>query len=283
MQINKKNIKVISIILILLSCLCFSILGGIIKYTSSSLHAFEQAFFRNIFSIFLLLPFVIQQKINPLRTEKKKFFFIRSFFGGLTMLLLFWSYTLIPLSQAMAISFSTPLFIFLGSIIIFKERPSHLNIFALVIGFLFTIVIIRPDLNIQHGTIIATFAAITHAISGLMVKFLTRTESVISIMFFMVLLMTPITFLPALTVWESPDNISLWFSLILLAVFGTLGNYFWTKSISLSPMTLIMPFDFSKLIFATIIGSIFFNETISYTTLICGGGLIICNLLILKK
>ena len=38
------------------------------------------------------------------------------------MILLFWSYSLIPLSQAMAISFTTPLFMYLGSIIFFKEK-----------------------------------------------------------------------------------------------------------------------------------------------------------------
>ena len=42
--------------------------------------------------------------------------FLRGFFGGITMILLFYAYTLIPLSQAMAISFSTPLFIYFGSI-----------------------------------------------------------------------------------------------------------------------------------------------------------------------
>ena len=50
-----------------------------------------------------------------------KLLILRAIFGGVTMILLFWSYSLIPISLAMAISFSTPLFIYLGGIIFFKE------------------------------------------------------------------------------------------------------------------------------------------------------------------
>ena len=125
-------------------------------------------------------------------------------------------------------------------------------------GFIITIIIIRPDSSFQFGTLIALLAAITHAIAGLMVKDLTKTESVFSIMIYMIIFMTPITLIPAVFVWKLPINIEVWVSLISLAIIGTLGNFCWTKAISVSQMTNIMPFDFSKLIFATIIGFFFF-------------------------
>ena len=74
------------------------------------------------------------------------------------------------------------------------------------------------------------------------------------------------------------------FSLLFsLAIIATLGNYFWTKAISISKLTNIMPFDFSKLIFSTILGFVFFHEKIDLMTTICGIGLIICNSLIAGK
>ena len=279
----KKTFSLKSVLFILISSFCFSVLGGLIKYLSDYFHAFEQAFFRNIFSIILLIPILAWFKINPLKTKKQKLLIIRSIFGGITMILLFWSYTLIPLSQAMAISFSTPLFTFIGSVFIFKEKPSKNKYFALLFGFLSVIVIIRPDLTIETGTYVALFAAITHAITALIVKQLTQTESILSIMFFMVLLMTPITAFPALTVWKTPNEIIFIFFFICLAIIGTLGNYFWTKSISISQMTSIMPFDFSKLIFAIIIGHYFFDEKIDIITFVFGCGLILCNLMLVRK
>lgn len=279
----KKTFNLKSIFFLLVSSLCFSVLGGLIKYASVFFHAFEQAFFRNVFSIFLLIPILSWLKVNPFNTGKKKLLIIRSIFGGITMLLLFWSYTLIPLSQAMAISFSTPLFTFLGSVLFFKEKPSKDKYFTLSIGFLFVIAITRPDVTFEIGTLIALLAAITHSITALIVKKLTQTESVLSIMFFMVLLMTPITIFPALTVWKTPDELFFMFLFLCLALVGTLGNYFWTKSISLAQMTTIMPFDFSKLIFAIIIGFYFFDEKVDLVTFISGCGLIICNLIIVKS
>ena len=116
-----------------------------------------------------------------------------------------------------------------------------------------------------------------------MVKDLTKTESVFSIMVYMIIFMTPITFIPAVFVWQLPTNTEIWVSLISLAIIGTLGNFCWTKAISISQMTNIMPYDFSKLIFATIIGFFFFNENISLLTFLGGVGLVICNILIARK
>ena len=60
---------------------------------------------------------------------------LRGFFGGVTMILLFYAYTLIPLSQAMAISFSTPLFIYFGSIFFLKENTDKQKTFYMLLGF----------------------------------------------------------------------------------------------------------------------------------------------------
>ena len=278
MAFFEKNSKLYPVVLIILSCFFFSILAALIKYLNYFIHPFEQAFFRNLFSIFILVPLFLILKKKYIKSKKKKILFLRSLFGAITMLLLFWSYTLIPLSQAMAISFSTPLFIFLGGIVIFKERTNLKTILVLLLGFFFTLVIIRPDLEIKLGTIVALCAAVSHAITGLLVKNLTKTESVYSIMFYMVLFMSPLTFLPSYSVWELPDSFNVWLLLFLLALVGTTGNFLWTKAISIAPMTEIMPYDFSKLIFSTIFGIIFFKESFDYITLTGGVGIIVCNI-----
>ena len=199
------------------------------------------------------------------------------------MILLFWSYALIPLSQAMSISFSTPLFMYFGSIIFFREKVDKQNTLLTCVGFLLTLVIIRPDLSLQLGTFLAILAAITHATAGLLVKKLSETETVLTLMLSMVILMTPITFIPSIYVWKTPNSVNIQILLFSIALVATLGNYFWTKSISMEKLTNLMPFDFTKLIFATLLGFIFFDEKIDLVTLICGSGLILCNTLIATK
>ena len=271
------------ILQLIVSCFLFSVLAALIKYNASFIHPTEQAFFRNLFGIFLLLPFFLRQ--NKLVNFKSNYrlLFLRGFFGGITMILLFYAYTLIPLSQAMAISFSTPLFIYFGSIFFLKENTDKQKTFYMLLGFVLTLVIIRPDLKLQIGSIFAIISSITHAIAGLIVKKLSETENVLTLMFSLVLIMTPITFLPSLYVWDTPSNFFVFFLLIIIATTATLGNFFWTKAISLTTLTNLMPFDFSKLIFATILGVIFFDEKIDLITILCGTGIIICNSLIAKN
>ena len=271
------------ILQLLVSCFLFSVLAALIKYNASFIHPTEQAFFRNLFGIFLLLPFFLRQ--NKLVNFKSNYrlLFLRGFFGGITMILLFYAYTLIPLSQAMAISFSTPLFIYFGGIFFLKENTDKQKTFYMLLGFVLTLVIIRPDLKLQIGSIFAIISSITHAIAGLIVKKLSETENVLTLMFSLVLIMTPITFLPSLYVWDTPSNFFVFFLLFIIAATATLGNFFWTKAISLTTLTNLMPFDFSKLIFATILGVIFFDEKIDLITILCGTGIIICNSLIAKN
>ncbi|MDC2965808.1 DMT family transporter [Alphaproteobacteria bacterium] len=271
------------ILQLIVSCFLFSVLAALIKYNATFIHPTEQAFFRNLFGIFLLLPFFLRQ--NKLVNFKSNYrlLFLRGFFGGITMILLFYAYTLIPLSQAMAISFSTPLFIYFGGIFFLKENTDKQKTFYMLLGFVLTLVIIRPDLKLQIGSIFAIISSITHAIAGLIVKKLSETENVLTLMFSLVLIMTPITFLPSLYVWDTPSNFFVFFLLFIIAATATLGNFFWTKAISLTTLTNLMPFDFSKLIFATILGVIFFEEKIDLITVVCGTGIIICNSLIAKN
>ena len=271
------------ILQLIISCFLFSILAALIKFNANFIHPTEQAFFRNLFSIFLLLPFFLRQNQMVNNKSNYKLLFLRSLFGGITMILIFTAYTLIPLSQAMAISFSTPLFMYFGSIYFLKEKTDKQKTIYMLLGFILTLIIIRPDLNLQIGSIFAIISSITHAIAGLLVKKLSETENVVTLMFSLVLMMTPITFFPSLYVWDTPSDFMVVFLLIIIAVTATLGNFFWTKAISMTTITNLMPFDFSKLIFATFLGVIFFNEKIDLITIFCGSGIIICNSLIGKK
>ncbi len=272
-----------SIPLLILSCLSFAILAALIKSLSQYIHPFEQAFFRNFLGILLLLPFVIRYKMNVRKKKNHKLLLFRGILGGITMILLFWSYSLIPLSQAMAISFTTPLFMYIGGIIFFKEKVFKINTTVILLGFILTIILIRPDLEIKFGVIIALIASITHAATGLLVKKISENETTLILMFSMVLLMTPISLLPSFYVWETPESTDTILLLVCIAVVATTGNYLWTKALSQEDLTNLMPFEFSKLLFATTFGVIFFQEKIDIVTIFSGLGLLILNQYLANK
>ena len=78
------------------------------------LHIYQIIFFRSAVTFCFITILLFRLRI-PILGNNKILLFLRGFFGGISMILLFYAYTLIPLSQAMAISFSTPLFIYFGS------------------------------------------------------------------------------------------------------------------------------------------------------------------------
>ena len=121
--------------LLVSSCLLFSILAALIKFISTYIDPIQQSFFRNFLGIFILAPFLFKEKKKFSIKSKANIglLILRSLFGGVTMMLLFTAYSLIPLSQAMAISFSTPLFMYFGSIFIFKEKNDYFKTFFYVL------------------------------------------------------------------------------------------------------------------------------------------------------
>ena len=266
-----------SVSLLILSCFFFAVLAALIKFLSQQIHPFEQAFFRNFIGVLIILPFILKYKIKISKKENFKLLILRGVFGGLTMILLFWSYSLIPLSQAMAISFTTPLFMYLGSIIFFKEKALKINTTAIISGFILTIILIRPDLEVKFGVLIALIASLTHAIAGLLVKQISKTESVLLLMFSMVIIMAPISFFPSLYVWTTPNSFEIILLLFTIACIATIGNFLWTKALSQEALTNLMPFEFSKLLFATILGILFFNEKVDLITIFSGTGLLCLN------
>jgi len=272
-----------SVSLLILSCLFFAILAALIKFLSEQIHPFEQAFFRNFLGILIIFPFILKYKLKINERENLRLLILRGAFGGITMILIFWSYSLIPLSQAMAISFTTPLFMYLGSIIFFKEKNLKINTTVIILGFFLTIILIRPDLDFKFGVLIALIASLTHSIAGLLVKKIVKTESVLLLMFSMVFLMSPISFFPALYVWTTPDSFEIIILLIMIAVVASIGNFLWTKALSGENLTNLMPFEFSKLFFATILGILFFNEELDFVTIFCGLGLLFLNYYLAKS
>ena len=95
-------------------------------------------------------------------------------------------------------------------------------------------------------------------------------------MFSMVCFMAPISFIPSFFVWVTPNSPHVYGWLILIALVN-IGKFFMDKALSMENLTIFMPFEFSKLFFATILGILFFDEKLDYVTILCGISLLILN------
>ena len=121
-------------------------------------------------------------------------------------------------------------------------------------------VILRPGYDeIGLGPILAVGSAMTWGCAVIIIKNLNRTDSSLTITAYMALLMSPLSLVPALTVWEWPTWHQLAF-LLLVGTFGTIGHLCMNQALKLAPTNVVMPMDFVRLIWVAAIGWLIFSE-----------------------
>ena len=244
----------------------FAAMGALIRLGANELHAFQIAFLRNLFGLLFMLPWLYRDGYSVLRTQRLGMYFGRAILGTITMLTWFWAMTVMPLAEAVSLSFSAPLFVTLGAALVLGEYVGLRRWSATLVGFLGVMVILRPGINtISAASIGVVASAVCMAGSVLLIKVLSRTESANSIVLYMVLMMTPISLLPALQVWQWPSA-QTWLWMLMLGGFGTIAHLLFTNALRIAEASAVIPFDFVRLPITVILGIWLFDQHIDYWT-----------------
>ena len=252
--------------LMVIATVLFSIMHASIKFMSSSLHPFEIAFFRNLFGLLVIAPWFIKYGFKPLKTKKIKLHMARSFFNVIAMLSFFYSLSITPLADVASLAFTAPLFASILAIIFLKEIVGLKRGIAIVMGFIGTLIIVDPIYSsISNGHILVLLSASVWSVSLIIIKVLGRTESSVTITSYMVLIMIPFSAIAAFFYWEIPTLKDLFF-LLIIGVCGTSAQMLLAQALRQGDTSIIMPFDFLKLICAVGIGYLFFFEVPALNT-----------------
>jgi len=252
----------------LLACAGFACMTGLVRHlTDSGLHPFEVAFFRNFFSLIVMLPWMLGTGFAGLRTARLSLYTLRSAIGVLSMLAWFWSVSLMPIADATALGFTAPFFTTILAALVLREVVRLRRWTAVAIGFIGTLVILRPGSNdiVWLGAAASLFAAMTQAISTILIKTLARTESPNAIVAYMGIYLTPMSLLPAVFVWTWPSWTQLGW-LVPLGLVATFAHLCFTRSLRAADASAVVPFDFARLIFVAIIGMVVFDQIPSVWT-----------------
>ena len=244
-----------------------------IRKASENLHVLEVVFFRNLLAFIVMLPLLRSTGLAAIKMNNTRLFFMRGFVGAIGMIAGFTCLTLIPLAQATAISFSQPLFITIGATLFLGEIIKARRIAAIIVGVIGMLIIVQPGFNgFSFGIMLAIVSALALSVNALIVKKLTITDSPQAIIMWMVIMLIPITFIPAITVWQWP-SFETWLYLWGIAILGTLAHFSWTKSYVMAEITSLEPIGFIKLPIIALLGWMIFAEIPGTWTWV--GGLII--------
>lgn len=246
-------------------------LTGVIRHVSTELHPFEAAFFRSFFGLAFMLPWLMRTGFRGLRTRRPGLFAFRGLLAVLATLSWFSALTLMPLAEVVALSFTAPLMAAAGAALFLGETVRVRRWSAIVLGFAGVLIMLRPGAEaLSAGALLALLAALAMAVSMLVLKVLSRTESTEAIVTYMVVFLTPASLIAALFFWQTPSP-GMWPWLIAMGAFGTVGHLCLTRAFAMTETTVVLPFDYLRLPFVALIGFAFFAEVPGVTTWIGAG------------
>ncbi len=243
-----------------LSTVLFASMHASVRQLSGELHPFEIAFFRNLFGLVALAPWFLRYGLVPLYTRRVGLHLTRALINVVAMMMFFTAIGLTPLAELQALGFTAPLFATLLAMLLLGERVRLRRWTALAVGFAGAMMIIRPGFaEVSPGSLLVLGSSAIWALALIVIKTLARTESSVTITAYMVLLMTPLSLIPAAFVWRWPAG-GEWLWLVAIGVMGTLAQMLMAQSFRVAEATAVLPFDFTKLIWGAAIGYLAFGE-----------------------
>ena len=246
--------------LMLLSTLMFAAMHAAIRHTTQHVPAVEVAFFRNLFGLVVIAPLLVRYGAGVFRTSKLSLHVLRSVLNVVSMLAFFIGLSMTPIARATALSFTAPLFTALLGVFFLGEVFRWRRWTAIIVGFIGALMILRPGFEpLDMGGVLIVVSSLLWSLAVIDIKVLARTESSLTITAYVTVLLIPLTLGPALMVWQTPAA-EMWGWLIFIGVIGTLGQFAVTEALKLADTTALMPFDFLKLVWATILGATLFAE-----------------------
>ena len=269
----KRN-KFLTVALLAIGATLFgSFMGAGVKLLSNDLHPIIICFYRCLMGLIIITPFVARNNFRALQTDNMRLQIFRALINIISMICWFSAIGMMHFEKATALGFTTPLFTTVLAVLILGEVIRFHRTAALLLGFVGILIIIRPGyMPFEFGTILMLIASFSFSFVLIFVKKLSATDSSLTIIFYHLLYMTPAFFILSLFYWQS---ISL-DQLIIFSLMGTSGllsHWCLAQAFKMSDTTFVMPLQFTKLIWASLIGLFIFAEQPDIWTWV--GGIII--------
>jgi drug/metabolite transporter (DMT)-like permease len=260
-----------AILLKLISALLFAVMSALVRWLGAKYPIGQLMFYRSAFGI---LPVVLiyawrRELAAAVRTTRLRGHIGRGSISVFGMVCSFSSLARLPIVDATAISFSSPLITVAFSAIFLRERVRIYRWSAVIVGFFGILVMLIPyfDLSMHAAVATTTVVGFAFAIGGafcnagsvIQTRRLTQTETTSSIVFYFSLVCA----LAGLATWPFGWISPTWPELAALTAIGLCGgvaHILLTESYRWAPASLVAPFDYTSMVWAFVLGYFFFNE-----------------------
>jgi len=257
-----------------LSCLLLMTLAG--RESTREINVFQVMEMRSIIGMAMLYPLIrMSGGFRAMATKRPLLHLGRNIghYAGQASWL--HALSLIPIAQLISIEFTAPIWAAIIAVTLLGERLTWWRIAAIASGLAGVLIVVRPGTSFDAGQLFGLLAAVMFAISYTTTKSLTRTESVVAIIFWMLLMQSAIGIVPALAVWQWPSA-AIWPWIVLIAFAGSYAHYCMARALVHADVTVVMPMDFLRVPLSALMGWALYAERIDLFTL-AGGAVILAG------
>ena len=257
---------VVSAFWAVLAAVSFAVMMTSVRHMDGKFDAFEIVFFRALIGVFIVIPLVTKSGLKALRTERMPMHIVRTMFALFAMATLYYSLAELAVAQAIALTFLIPLFTTIAAGTLLGERVGIHRWSATLVGFAGAMVIIRPGFaEVSGPVLLVVLSSALYAGAWSSVKILTRTDSAAVTVFWMNVLMVPLTAIPLFWVWVTPSVEDI-LPLLIMALSGWSAHFCQARAFESSDASAVMPFDFLRLPLGALFGYLLFAEFIDAWT-----------------
>lgn len=261
-------------LLLIIAEVMFAGVGALVKHLSDSLTQPQLVFFRNLFALVVLLPWLLKVGRTGIHTKRLGLHLFRSLTGLLAMYSFFFVLANMPLAPAMMALHTAPFFVPFVAWFWLKEKITRMTVMAIVIGFAGVLIVLSPgDTGLNHFALIALACALMVAVNKCSIRKLSETEPSARIVFYFTAIATTVSAVPLAFAWQPIDSVS-WGWLLFMGLLAGVGQLLMTQSFKLASPVQIGLLTYSSVVFAAILGLLIWDEAITQ-------GLIVGTLLII--
>ena len=256
----------------------FSVLNATMRGLAQQLDPMQAQFLRYLFGLLVMLPLLLHGRLADWWPRNLPGQFTRGAVHTLGLVLWFVALPHIPLADTTALGFTTPLFIMVGAWLFLREPMRWERWAATALGFAGVLIVLGPRLGGGSGGgghhLLMLASAPVFAVSFLITKVLTRTESAGVIVVWQALSVTLFSLPMAVLTWQSPSAWQ-WLGFALCGLLGSGGHYCLTRSFHAADISATQSVKFLELLWAALLGWLMFADVPTQTTLL--GGVVICT------
>ena len=292
------------VLLKIASAFVFTLMSASVKFSSAAYPIAELVFFRSFFALVVLMIWLVQRGEYPhgIATRRPLGHLGRAIAGACGMFTGFISLSLLPLPDATAIGFTTPLLVVVLAALVLKETVRLYRWSAVAIGFCGVLVMLSDHIGNASagsgafvssrtgtGVVVALIAALFSSVATIQTRRLTKSENTGAIVFYFTAMTTALGFLVSLisSLWPNDWTAAhiiqtqafIWpatgdfLALCAIGIFGGIGQILMTQSFRYADASIIACFDYTAMLWASALGFMLFSEVPSRAVVL--GALII--------